>query len=70
MSETVSLAQAAEGTVYEVVSVDEGFSRRTGASAGMSVVILKKALMSVVQFGYSQFEMEAELLGHIQVQPV
>lgn len=70
MSETVCLDQATVGTIYEVVSVDESLSRQTGASVGMSVVVLKKALKSVVQFGYSQFELETDLLSHILVQPV
>lgn len=71
MSEIFRLDQAAEGTLYEVVSIDgEDISETIGAYQGMSVVVLKKALQSIVQFGYSQIELEWEQLKRILVQPV
>ncbi|MDO4281059.1 MAG: hypothetical protein Q4C56_05455 [Peptococcaceae bacterium] len=71
MSDIFRLDQAAEGTLYEVVSIDgEDISENIGAYQGMSVVVLKKALQSIVQFGYSQIELEWEQLKKILVQPV
>lgn len=71
MSEEFRLDQVDEGSLYEIVSMDdEAVSRETGACVGMSVVVLKKALKSIVQFGYSQMELEADLLHLIRVQPV
>ena len=56
---------------YEIVSIDdESISHKIGAYSGMSVVVLRKALQSIVQFGYSQIEIERELLEKIIVQPV
>lgn len=36
----------------------------------MSVVVLKKALQSIVQFGYSQIELELEQMNKIVVQAI
>ncbi|MEE0510551.1 MAG: hypothetical protein UDG94_04890 [Peptococcaceae bacterium] len=69
MSNFFRLNEAAEGEIYEIVSVDDkAFSDEIGAYQGMSVVILKKALQSIVQFGYSQIELELEQLNKIVVQ--
>ena len=63
------LAEVAEGELYEVVSVDdESISNEIGAYKGMSVVVLKKAIQSIVQFGYSQIEMEMDQMNKIVVQ--
>ena len=71
MNKYFGLDEAREGTLYEIVSVsDEALSHEFGAYQGMSVVILKKALESIVQFGYSQVTMEKELLKKIIVQAV
>lgn len=71
MSKFFRLDEVAEGKLYEIVSVDdEAVSKETGAYSGMSVVVLRKALQSIVQFGYSQIEIEKELLKKIVVQPV
>lgn len=69
MSDLFRLDEAQEGQLCEIVAVDdEKVSHETGAYKGMSVVVLKKALQSIVQFGYSQIEIERELLGKIVVQ--
>lgn len=69
MSNFFRLNETAEGEIYEIVSVDDkAFSDEIGAYKGMSVVILKKALQSIVQFGYSQIELELEQLNKIVVQ--
>ena len=71
MSNFFRLDEACEGKLYEIVSVDdESISHKSGAYSGMSVVVLRKALQSIVQFGYSQIEIERELLEKIIVQPV
>ncbi len=71
MSNFFRLDEVAEGKLYEIVSVDdEVISHKIGAYSGMSVVVLRKALQSIVQFGYSQIEIERELLEKIVVQPV
>ena len=71
MSDFFRLDEAYEGKLYEIVSVDdESISHKIGAYSGMSVVVLRKALQSIVQFGYSQIEIERELLEKIIVQPV
>lgn len=69
MSNFFRLAEVAEGELYEVVSVDdEAISNEIGAYKGMSVIVLKKALQSIVQFGYSQIEMEMDQMNKIVVQ--
>lgn len=69
MSNFFRLAEAAEGELYEIVSVDdESISNEIGAYKGMSVVVLKKAIQSIVQFGYSQIEMEMDQMNKIVVQ--
>lgn len=69
MSDLFRLDEAREGQLCEIVAVDdEKVSHEIGAYKGMSVVVLKKALQSIVQFGYSQIEIERELLGKIVVQ--
>lgn len=69
MSNFFRLTEAAEGELYEIVSVDdESISNEIGAYKGMSVVVLKKAIQSIVQFGYSQIEMEMDQMNKIVVQ--
>lgn len=69
MSNFFRLNEAAEGELYEIVSIDdETISHEIGAYKGMSVVVLKKALQSIVQFGYSQIELELEQMNKIVVQ--
>ena len=71
MNKLLRLNEVAEGELYEIVSVDdEAFSNEIGAYQGMSVVLLRKALSSIVQFGYSQIELELEQLQKIVVQPI
>lgn len=71
MSKFFKLGEMAEGQLCEIVAIDdENISQQIGAYQGMSVVILKKALQSIVQFGYSQIEIEKELLNKITVQRV
>ena len=71
MNKPVSLDQGIEGAIYEIVEVVDGeLSKEIGAYKGMSVVVLKKALQSMVQFGYAQIELERESLKKIIVQPV
>lgn len=71
MSKFFRLDEVAEGKLYEIVSVDdEAISHKIGAYSGMSVVVLRKAIQSIVQFGYSQIEIEREMLEKIVVQPV
>lgn len=71
MSKFFRLDEVAEGKLYEIVSVDdESISHKIGAYSGMSVVVLRKALQSIVQFGYSQIELERDMLEKIIVQPV
>ena len=69
MNDYYRLDEATEGEIYEIVSIDdEAISHETGAYQGMSVVVLKKALQSIVQFGYSQIEIEFDKLNKIVVQ--
>ena len=71
MSKFFRLNEATEGELYEIVSVDDAqISDEIGAYTGMSVVVLKKALQSIVQFGYSQIEMELEQMNKIVVQTI
>ncbi len=71
MNKPVSLDQGIEGAIYEIVEVVDGeLSKEIGAYKGMSAVVLKKALQSMVQFGYAQIELERESLKKIIVQPV
>ena len=71
MNKPVSLDQGIEGAIYEIVEVvDGGLSKEIGAYKGMSAVVLKKALQSMVQIGYAQIELERESLKKIIVQPV
>ncbi len=71
MSNFFRLDEVCEGKLYEIVSVeDEAVSNELGAYSGMSVVVLRKALQSIVQFGYSQVEIERDLLKKIVVQAV
>ena len=71
MSKFFRLNEATEGELYEIVSVDDAqISDEIGAYTGMSVVVLKKALQSIVQFGYSQVEMELEQMNKIVVQTI
>lgn len=71
MSNLFRLNEAAEGEIYEIVSVDDTrISDEIGAYKGMSVVVLKKALQSIVQFGYSQIELELEQMNKIVVQAI
>lgn len=70
MSKLFRLNEAAEGEIYEIVSVDDTrISDEIGAYKGMSVVVLKKA-QSIVQFGYSQIELELEQMNKIVVQAI
>lgn len=69
MNDFFRLNEAAEGEIYEIVSVDdENISNEIGAYKGMSVVVLRKALQSIVQFGYSQIELELDQMNKIVVQ--
>lgn len=69
MNNFFRLNEAAEGELYEIVSVDDAaISNEIGAYKGMSVVVLRKALQSIVQFGYSQIELELEQMNKIVVQ--
>lgn len=70
MSKLFRLNEAAEGEIYEIVSVDDTRISDDGAYKGMSVVVLKKALQSIVQFGYSQIELELEQMNKIVVQAI
>lgn len=71
MNKPVSLDQGIEGAIYEIVEVVDGeLSKEIGAYKGMSAVVLKKALQSMVQIGYAQIELERESLKKIIVQPV
>lgn len=71
MSDRFRLDEAQEGQLYEIVAInDEKVSHATGANQGMSVVVLKKALQSIVQFGYSQIEIERDMLRQIVVQTI
>ncbi len=71
MNKYFRLDQVDEGQIFEIVSIEDAhISEKTGAYTGMSVVVLKKALQSIVQFGYSQIEVEKELLKKFQVQPI
>ena len=49
MSNFFRLDEACEGKLYEIVSIDdESISHKIGAYSGMSVVVLRKALQSIV----------------------
>lgn len=71
MNTLVRLDQGIEGAIYEIVAIDDAaLSQEIGAYKGMSAVVLKKALQSIVQFGYSQIELELDKLKKITVVPV
>lgn len=64
-----TLADLAVGDLAEIVAIDdvESIFEQIGAHVGMSVVVLKKAVASLIQIGPGQLEVPLEMLDQIHV---
>lgn len=71
MKKTMRLSELPEGVLAEIVSLNEKtLFEKIGAHVGMHVLVLKKAMTDLVQFGIVQLEIEHEILDQIRVQPL
>lgn len=65
---TCTLSELQEGALGEIVAIDnEGIFEQIGAHVGMSVIVLKRAVASLVQIGTGQLEVPKEICDHILV---
>ncbi len=64
-----TLADLPVGDLAEIVAIDdtESIFEQIGAHVGMSVVVLKKAVASLIQVGSGQIEVPLEMLDQIRV---
>lgn len=64
-----TLADLPIGDLAEIVAIDdkESIFEQIGAHVGMSVVVLKKAMASLIQVGSGQIEVPLEMLNQIHV---
>ena len=60
MGEIISFSEELQNTIYQ----------EFGASVGMTIMILHKAVDWLVQIGYSQMDMNRHYLEHIKVKPI
>lgn len=68
MRKTAKLNDVPEGVLGEIVSIEnEGIFHSIGAHVGMSVVVLKKAMNSIIEIGYNQIEVSNDLASGIMV---
>ncbi|MFM9413104.1 FeoA family protein [Peptococcus simiae] len=70
-NKTCTLSELQEGTLGEIVAIDnEGIFEQIGAHVGMTVVVLKRAVASLIQIGTGQLEVPQEICDHIRVVPL
>lgn len=74
MQDVLTLQELPLGQMGEIVALSEehqqAIHQEFGASVGMTVMILHKAVDWLVQIGYSQIDMGNKYLQHIKVRPV
>ena len=74
MQDVLTLQDLPMGQMGEIVDLSEehrqAIYQEFGASVGMTVMILHKAVDLLVQIGYSQGDMRSKYLKHIKVRPV
>ena len=74
MQDIMTLQDLPMGQMGEIVSLSEEHQKAIyqefGASVGMTVMILHKAVDWLVQIGYSQVDMGSKYLQHIKVKPI
>lgn len=74
MQEELTLQDLPLGQMGEIIALSEEHQkdiyREFGASVGMTVMILHKAVDWLVQIGYSQMDMGSKYLQHIKVKPL
>ena len=74
MQDVLTLQELPMGQMGEIVDLTEehrqAIYQEFGASVGMTVMILHKAVDWLVQIGYSQVVMGSKYLKHIKVRPV
>lgn len=74
MQDILTLQDLPMGQMGEIVDLSEehrqAIYQEFGASVGMTVMILHKAVDWLVQIGYSQVDMGSKYLKHIKVRPV
>ncbi len=74
MQDVLTLQELPMGQMGEIVDFTEehqqAIYQEFGASVGMTVMILHKAVDWLVQIGYSQVDMGSKYLKHIKVRPV
>ena len=74
MQDVLTLQDLPMGQMGEIVDLSEehkqAIYQEFGASVGMTVMILHKAVDWLVQIGYRQVDMGSKYLQHIKVRPV
>ncbi len=62
------LSDLPEGVLGEVISItSDSIFHQIGINVGMSVVVLKKAVNSIIEVGYHQLEITHEISKNITV---
>ena len=62
------LSDVPEGVLGEVISItSDSIFHQIGINVGMSVVVLKKAVNSIIEVGYHQLEITHEISKNITV---
>jgi feoA domain len=62
------LSDLPEGVLGEVISItSDSIFHQIGINVGMSVVVLKKAVNSIIEVGYHQLEITHEISKNIMV---
>ena len=62
------LSDLPEGVLREVISItSDSIFHQIGINVGMSVVVLKKAVNSIIEVGYHQLEITHEISKNITV---
>ena len=62
------LSDLPEGVLGEVISItNDSIFHQIGINVGMSVVVLKKAVNSIIEVGYHQLEITHEISKNIMV---
>ena len=64
----VGILSLPEGVLGEVISItSDSIFHQIGINVGMSVVVLKKAVNSIIEVGYHQLEITHEISKNITV---
>lgn len=67
----IFLSELSVGDLAEIVSIEKDtIFQSIGAHVGMSVMVLRKAVASLIQIGFTQFEVSNEILNQIRVKRV